>query len=388
VGKHHVASGSSIRVIVLSGRCDRRAEFRRSHRPVHQAMSARISAGTIDLPSLALTIGECGATTGVGDAPRGARRWQAPRGSLRWIGVLCLAGVVAGLLSGCAVAHRPNGTPSAPPRRANALACAESSPHIACRRVLAMAVRADPPELATHRGVLFGVRTFGLIIKNAGTPAANTFTVHTESATFVRPDSSAMVMAISQSQPHPATAQDARIWRRLGFPRVVPKRRPQIANLPKGAYDFAPQGATLTYSAVAHLPANPTALRRRLAIDLAGRPGRDVGADASLMQYGYLLAIGPLTPQERRALLRVLASLPRLKTCRGPRAKRVQKALRICAPGLSTDTELTFAATTGVVCQIVQRLATRSWLYPHIQPGEVTNTVQFRLKNTTSGCPK
>lgn len=246
---------------------------------------------------------------------------------------------------------------------------------------------AHPPQLDTQHGVLFTVKSIALIIKNAGTRVADTFTAQTESAAFVRPDSSATVMAISQSQPRPATAQDARVWRGLGFPQVVPKLRPHIGNMPKGTYDFAPQGATLTYSGVVGLPTNPTALRRRLAMDLAGRPARTVGADASLMQYGYLLAIGPLAPHERRALLRVLASLPGLATCRAPKVTRGPGLLSICASGPSTDTQLTLAATTGVVCQIGQRLATKSWLYPHIRPGAVVNTVWFSLRNTRSGCP-
>lgn len=317
------------------------------------------------------------------------RPYQAPPRLATGILGVCIAIVAAGTVSGCTTAQSGNTISSTPSERTSLPRCARSSPHNACHRLLTIAASAHPPQLDTSHGVLFTVKTSGLMIQNAGTPTADTFTTHTEHAALVRPDSSATLMDSSQTTARPATKQDLRVWRRLGSPLVGASHPvPRIANLPSGTYNFAPQGATLTYSDVAGLPTSPTILRRRLLFDLVGSSDGSVSADASLMQYGYLLAMGPLTPHERRALLRVVATVPRLETCDASYPKPVQGLLKICAPGPSTDTELTVATTTGVVCDIDQRLTARSVLYPHIRPGVVVNSVDVSLQNTTSGCPK
>jgi hypothetical protein len=256
-----------------------------------------------------------------------------------------------------------------------------------CNPIASIALTARFPDISPHKAVRFSVTTFSLDITNAGSPTAFTFSTRDAFTALVRPNSSAALLYETSSIPRPESRRDLQLWRAAGSPRNVTRAEAMHAStVPAGTYTFAPQGKTITFSAAATLPTNPGRLRASLLSDLESRYGSDVPAAASLRQYGYILAVSPLSRGGRRAALEALGGLRGVGTCGRPPKARLT-LLTLCAAGPLTDTTVTISTATGVACSVAETLTRTSPLFPHVPVGATVDSAAFTLQGGSSGCP-
>jgi hypothetical protein len=251
---------------------------------------------------------------------------------------------------------------------------------VACVNLGHVIARAVPPSFSGRKPIAFSSNARNLIIANAGEAHAFALTLSQRLEARVAPDSAAFLTYAKPTAAVPANRANARSWEAAGAPQVEPAsvRRTRSALLSRGQYDFAPFGTTVTFGAVRRLGRSSSGIMNRLHSDLLAQFRQGVSAAQTLKEAGYLLAVAPLRPSSRLALLRGLQGLRGLAVCTGEQDVSTG-LLHLCAEGIPTATELTLSTATGVVSRLTERLSKPSPLYPHLQPGAVVSDMTFRV---------
>lgn len=244
-----------------------------------------------------------------------------------------------------------------------------------------------PPHFSGERADDFRVQEWALLVSNAGTKHAFALSVMHSSVDHVAPNSSAVIREGGASQAHPVNAANAAAWRAAGAPELETPaaRRSRLLYVPPNGFDFAPFGRFLTFATVRGLGTSELRVARQLRSALAQRfPGGGSPSEV-LEEDGYLLGVGPLRTRSRLAILASLRSQRGVTLC-GRMPSSHARFVRLCAGGNPTSTVVTLAARSGVACQVAERLAAKSLLYPHLVAGAVVQRVVFTLSHKHSDC--
>ncbi|HEU0249359.1 MAG TPA: hypothetical protein VFR48_01415 [Solirubrobacteraceae bacterium] len=221
--------------------------------------------------------------------------------------------------------------------------------------------------------VRFTERDYHLDIYNPESSAAFALAGTTVHAVTATPDSS----RIESSSPAGfafVSHEDELRWRNSGQP-TLPKasRKPMVAVIASGAFNFMPQGSRLTYEEVRRLPASPSMIEMIVIAHAHGYTQTPEGA-ALLKQYGVLLATAPLSSKVRAAMFDVVARLPGLRVCAAPSTS--SNLISVCLAGGGNEVDLTISLRTGAVRSVREYLIAPAG-YADLQSGTLLEAETF-----------
>ena len=231
-------------------------------------------------------------------------------------------------------------------------------------RLIGPPTKADTP-------ITFRDRQYMLEITNAGSPTAYTLDRTVLFTVKVMPDSSAVEHAFVVKPLTFISRVSRRHWRAAGSPRLrVERRRSYSWTDPARDFSFIPHGVVLTYRQARELPAQPSAILQRFRKLTGVRVGDTDTAALLLQQYGFVLAVSPISPQIRRAILRAMARLSGIAVC--------GRAV-LCVRGGVTRTEVALNPRNGVALIVRERLEEPAGVYPGVRIGDLVQSDRFSL---------
>jgi hypothetical protein len=273
-----------------------------------------------------------------------------------WIGVLCLCVSAAG----CGMGGNQARGMGAPQRALSALAT---------RLAAAPAVPSDQAigyRDIEHRVIIYNPGSkysfalFGTVV----------YTVH------VQRSSAATISERVLGRPAFTSSASRALWRAAGSPELPGGTGSGFLSLGRDRFGFNPQGRTLTYSDVEHMPTTAAGVMHSIRRIL--RPF-DSAPPATLLikQFGYLLANAPLSPGTRAAILRATAALPGVRLCGIARDSVGRVGQQVCAYDPQVVMAVLIDPRSGAVLSVVEYLRRRSTLYPGMSPGTVITSDTF-----------
>ena len=236
------------------------------------------------------------------------------------------------------------------------------------------------PQFSSRTPISFLDREYALEIANAGSPNAYTLDRTILRQVRVMPDSSA-IEHLWVIKPARFVSRTAFMhWKASGSPRLPGERRDVYKwAVPADAFSFTPQGAILTFQGIRRLPSLPAAVAEGFRKLLGGQTGPT--SDAWLLrQYGFVLAVAPVSPRVRRALLGAMALLPGLSMCGRTIAGERPRVETFCIERGSTRTEVVLDPQNGLALAVRERLEEPAALYPNLAVGDLVDSDAFSLK--------
>ncbi len=255
------------------------------------------------------------------------------------------------------------------------------APSRAARLLDMIASRMASPDFRSKAPVQFRDLEYILEITNAGSSTSYTTAMTVLRSVQVLPNSSA-IDHLWVVKPARFTSQTAwRHWKDAGSPHVPNERRTAYRwTEPQQAFSFAPQGAVLTYRAARELPRRPSAVVRKFRSLLGVPIGKPVAPAVLLRQYGFVLAVAPISPRARQALIRAMGSLSGLSVCGRAAIAGGLPADVFCARDGVTQSEVVLNPRNGVVLAVRERLKEPAALYPDVAPGDLVDSDIFSLE--------
>jgi hypothetical protein len=240
-----------------------------------------------------------------------------------------------------------------------------------------------PPRFSDGEPIRFNDVEYELLIANAGFRDAFTLDRTVIEQLTVMPDSSARMRIRVMKAPRFVSKVDRLHWEAAGG-RPYASSADRVGALSRstlsvGGFSFAPQGKRVTFAGVRHLPASTRALSRELMQRLVPR-GDSAPPALSLRQYGFLLAIAPLTRAARQGLLAAIGSLPGVHMCGGAFRTHSPHGVAFCVNGAPTSTEILLDPQTGVATVVRERLDHLTPLYPNMTVGSLVDSNTFTLQ--------
>lgn len=247
-----------------------------------------------------------------------------------------------------------------------------------------IASRVASPDLRSRDPVRFSDRQYILEMTNAGSPTSYTTEMTVLRRVEVLPNSSA-IDHLRIVKPARFTSQTAwRHWKDAGSPHIPNARRAAYRwTEPQQSFSFAPQGAVLTYRAARELPRRPSAVVRTFRRLLGVPVGKPVASAVLLRQYGFVLAVAPILPRVRRALIRAMGLLSGLSVCGRPAIRGGLRADVFCASDGVTRSEVVLNPRDGVALAVRERLEERSPLYPEVAVRDLVDSDTFSSAQNT-----
>jgi hypothetical protein len=219
---------------------------------------------------------------------------------------------------------------------------------------------------------------FGALVYNPGTPNAFTAYVTATRDVTVQPSSAASVRVISAGTPEFGTATDRAHWQAAGRPALDSGLAAgQVMADPVGQFSFLPQVKALTYQQATALPTTPAGVLAVVRADSTSSP--DVAPPATLLlrQFGFLLAIAPLSPAGRSAAWRALLLVPGVRLCGTATDLAGRTGQGLCADGDGYEVEMLVDPAAGAMLEVRKSLTQRSMMYPGAAPGKVVEVDTF-----------
>lgn len=252
-------------------------------------------------------------------------------------------------------------------------------------RTIATGLRAAP--VLHDSAVHFEYVQFRMIVVNLGSPETYALRQTLADEVTVMPDSSAVIREQVLSSPRFISRADRRAWQATGQrPYTSPSNHAGAsfsAERPAGSWSFTPQGVSLTFAGVRHLPTTRPALDGELARLLGARGDTVPPAALSLRQYGFLLAAAPLSGSVRVALLESIVDLPGIHVCGNLFPSRRPHFDAFCINGDRRDpvgTGILVNPRTGVVGLVCERLYYPTPLYVRVRVGTLLDSDTFSAR--------
>lgn len=252
----------------------------------------------------------------------------------------------------------------------------EQMPSRVARLLQVWASRLASSRPSSSKPVKFRDREYALEIINVGAPNAYTRERTLLHVVRVMPDSAAdeYIRVVSAG----FVSRSARLhWEASGSPRLPDKRRAAYAwKDPPRSFSFVPHGSPLTFGQARRLPSTPVRVAERFRRSLGARGGDPTTNALLLRQYGFALAVAPISARVRKALLRAMALLPGLSSC-GRRTDRGSRVVVLCLVGGATRTEVILNPRSGLALTVRERLEEPSPLYPGVAVGDLVDSDTF-----------
>lgn len=256
------------------------------------------------------------------------------------------------------------------------VAAGQQIPSRWARRLEAWASRLGSSRSASSNPIEFRDREYALEVINAGTRNAYALGRTLLHVVRVMPDSSADedIRVVSAG----FVSRSARLhWKASGSPRLRYTRGVAYAwKAPARSFSFVPEGSPMTFGQARRLPSTAARVSERFRRLLGARGGGPTTNALLLRQYGFVLAVAPISARVRKSLLRAMALLPGLSSC-GQRTNRGSRVVVLCLVGGATRTEVILNPRSGLALTVRERLDEPSPLYPGVAVGDLIGSDTF-----------
>lgn len=148
------------------------------------------------------------------------------------------------------------------------------------------------------------------------------------------------------------------------------------------------QGATLTYQDVRLMPTSAKGIVEDIRSHLLGEGPSFPTTASMLTQFGFLLAVAPLTPAVRAHMWLALLLLPGIQLCGNGTDLLGRQGQGICADGTDTRVKILVDVTKGSVLAVESWLLRISPLYPTLRPSTLIEADTFSLVGSNSVCSR
>jgi hypothetical protein len=225
---------------------------------------------------------------------------------------------------------------------------------------------------------------YHLEISDAGSIGGYTLAGSTAADVTVAPSSIARFEQTDVTALHPATAASRILWLAAGRPNGNGTREHVVMTSPR--FSFTPQGATFTFQDVRLMPTSAKGIVQDIREHLLGY-GRLFPTTASMLtQFGFLLAVAPLTPAVRAHMWLALMLLPGIQLCGNGTDLLGREGQGICADGTDTRVEILVDVAKGSVLAVESWLLRISPLYPTLRPSALIEADTFSLVDSNLVC--